>query len=117
MKKIILLSLVFGLISSSAYATYYKTNTSNCSEAAMLAELDRATALHRAVITDVKCGYNLAKRPEKPRMAPKPFPKHKVAAKKFVPRDVHPVTPVIVQVPTVTVVTVTETESCTCCGC
>ncbi len=112
MKKIILVSLLFGLVTSSAFATYYKTSTSNCSDAAMLAKLDRATAQHRAVITEVTCNYTV---PSKP--APV-APKRTIASKKFVHHEYRTPAPVVVYKPTVTVVAIEE-ETCTCfdCGC
>ena len=55
MKKIVLLSVLFGLFTNSASATYYKTYSANCDTRAMMAKLDRATADHRAVITEVQC--------------------------------------------------------------
>lgn len=106
MKKIVLLSLVFGLLTTSASATYYQTTTNNCSDAAMMAELDRATATHRAVVTDVTCEYTV----------PKTFAKAKSV---YVPRPRPVARPVIVRRPTVMVVSV-EQETCTCddyCGC
>jgi len=60
MKKIILLSVLFGLLTNSALATYYKTYTYNCNENAMAAKLDRATVDHRAVVTEVVCAKNHA---------------------------------------------------------
>ena len=79
MKKIILFSCLFSLITSSAFATYYKTNTYNCGDANMLAELDRATALHRAVITEVECDIPVAK--------PKPVVKNvKSIARPYIPK-------------------------------
>ena len=55
MKKIILLSVLFGLITNTAFASYYKTSTHNCEKAAMLDTLDVATAQYRAIITEVEC--------------------------------------------------------------
>ena len=123
MKKIILFSVVFGLITNAANATYYKTSTNTCDTANMLAELDRATALHRAVVTEIDCEYTVPTRPApsfvpEPKPMPKPAPKRVVAAKKFTNYQVREYKPVVVTyVPTVTVVTVTEQEICTCCDC
>lgn len=109
MKKIVLLSLVFGLLSGSAYATYYETFSPNCADAAMLADLDRATATHRAVITKTSCEYAA------PRPAPRVMPTRYVAAKRYVNRVQRVYQPVVVYRPVMTVVSVAET--CTCCNC
>ena len=74
MKKIILFSCLFSLITISANATYYQTTTEYCGDANMLAELDRATALHRAVITEIDCDYVKPVAPKK-HATPKPVPK------------------------------------------
>lgn len=107
MKKIILFSVLFGLITSSAFATYYKTTTSNCDTNAMLAKLDKATAQHRAVITEVTCDRQIARPAPKRFHAPKKYTHHV----KPMPR------PVFIPRPTVTVVSITEQENYSCCGC
>ena len=114
MKKIILVSLVFGLITNAAFATYYKTTTSNCSDAAMLAELDKATALHRAVVTDVTCEYTAPRVVQK--AAPAPAPVQTFRPTRFVKYPVADAQPV--RTPKAFLVTVTK-ETCTCddCGC
>ena len=112
MKKIILFSLAFGLITNSAFATYYKTSTSDCSDAAMLARLDSATAEHRAVITDVTCEYTV---PEVTHViTPAPI----VVKKPVVHRYVVKPRPVVVEYVPVTVIS-GEEEVCSCisCGC
>lgn len=116
MKKIILFSCLFGLITSAANATYYKTTTNNCGDANMMATLDNAVAAHRAVITEVTCDYTIPERPA-------PVAKHKprkMAAKKYVYRKhcAPAPAPVATYEPTIVVIGVT-TETCTCfdCGC
>ena len=127
MKKIILFSLVFGLIATTANATYYKTSTNNCSDANMLARLDAATAAHRAVITDVTCDYVVPVRPAPvmPRPVFKPAPRPvmpmpTVSESYFYEsieiEQVYEYKPVVV-VPTVTVVTEEDTCDCVTCGC
>ena len=115
MKKIILLSLVFGLITSSAFATYYQTTTSDCSDAAMMAELDRATALHRAVVTDVTCTYSMPKPAAK---VAKPAYKPAYKPTTYFYYEEYE-TVVVEPAPTVEVISVVEEESCSCvkCGC
>lgn len=112
MKKIILVSLLFGLITSSAFATYYKTTTSNCDTNAMLAKLDRATAQHRAVITEVSCNYTV------PKVTHVITPAPVVVKKPVIHHYVVKPRPVIVEYVPVTVVSVEE-DSCACvtCGC
>ena len=124
MKKIVLFSVLFGLFTSSAFATYYQTTTSNCSDAAMMARLDSATAEHRAVITDVTCEYSVPVVKPAPVVMPKP--KHYTMQKRFVNREVRPVRPiqvvqpvqivqpVIVHEPSFVVVSVVKEESCAC---
>ncbi len=128
MKKIILFSIVFGLISNSAFATYYKTSTNACGTANMLAELDRATALHRAVVTEIDCEYTVPTRPAPsfvakpkpmPRPMPKPTPKHvapQIVYETVVTETVCEPEPVII-VPTITVITEQEYCDCMTCGC
>ena len=142
MKKIILISVLFGLITNTASATYYKTSTINCDDIAMLEDLDHAVAVHRAVITELNCEHRVA------RVAPKPQPKPVYKPKKVVKPIVKPVKPivkpvvveqpvivkpvivkpaprpvihrVIRYVPTVTVISVSENsyDCCDCdCGC
>ena len=55
MKKILALSIVGMLASVAAHADYYETQTGNCDMNAMRAELNRAVADHRAVITKIVC--------------------------------------------------------------
>ena len=86
MKKIVLFIVFFGLITSSASATYYKADTFNCDDIAMLEDLDRAVATHRAVITELNCER---------RVAPKPQPKPVYKPKKVVKPIVKPVKPVV----------------------
>lgn len=107
MKKIIL-ALVIGLITNSAYSTYYQTTTNDCSDANMMARLDGAVAQHRAVITEITCDYT------KPVAKPKPVAKAKPVVK-HAPKP----QPIIVEYEPVTVVQITTTETCTCfdCGC
>lgn len=115
MKKIVL-ALIFGLMSTSCFATYYGTTTTNCNSGAMLAELDRAVATHRAVITEIKCNA--------PAPIMRPAPRHivqpvvHVAEPVVVERPVYVYRPVIVRRPTVTVVDVIqESDTCHDCGC
>lgn len=61
MKKIILVSVLFGLVLNPAFATRYKTSSFNCDRDAMLAQLDGATAEHRAVITEISCDGDAAR--------------------------------------------------------
>ncbi|MBQ3785225.1 MAG: hypothetical protein II843_02425 [Alphaproteobacteria bacterium] len=115
MKKIVL-ALAFCLISTPVFATYYGTTTTNCGDAAMLAELDRATATHRAVITEIKCNAPAPIVREIPRPVVRPVvyvEKPVVVAQPIVVRR-----PVIVEYVPVTVVSVEE-DVCTCdaCGC
>ena len=112
MKKIILFSVLFGLLTNSAFATYYKTTTSNCSDAAMLAKLDRATAEHRAVITEVSCDYTV------PTVTHVITPAPVVVKKPVIHHYVVKPRPVVVEYVPVTVVSVEE-DSCACvtCGC
>ena len=55
MKKIFALSIIGILASVSANAEYVELHTTNCDMNAMRAELNRAVAEHRAVITKVVC--------------------------------------------------------------
>jgi len=55
MKKIFALSICGILASVAANADYYETQTGNCDMNAMRAELNRAVADHRAVITKIVC--------------------------------------------------------------
>ncbi len=55
MKKILALSIVGIMAAASANADYFEFRTNNCDMNAMRAELDRAVAEHRAVITKVVC--------------------------------------------------------------
>jgi len=55
MKKILALSIVGILASVAAHADYYETQTGNCDMNSMRAELNRAVADHRAVITKIVC--------------------------------------------------------------
>lgn len=117
MKKIIL-ALAFGLITNSAYSTYYQTTTNDCSDANMMARLDGAVATHRAVITEITCDYTKPVAKPKPVAKAKPVVKH--APKKIV-RHEHRAPkpqPIVVKYEPVTVVQIT-TETCTCfdCGC
>ncbi len=123
MKRIILFSCLFGLITNAAFATYYSTTTNNCSDANMLNQLDSAVAQHRAVITEITCDYTV---PAKPAPTAKPAPRKRMAAKKYVhheyraPKPEPKQVPVIVEYePAITVVQITTTESCSCfdCGC
>jgi hypothetical protein len=128
MKKIILFSCLFSLISNSAFATYYKTSTNNCGTANMLAELDRATALHRAVVTEIDCEYTVPTRPAPsfvakpkpmPRPMPKPAPKRvapQIVYKSVAPQPVCEYEPVVV-VPIITIVSEQEYCDCVTCGC
>ena len=112
MKKIILFSCLFGLILSSANATYYSTTTNNCNDAAMRAHMDSAVAQHRAVITEVSCNYTV---PEITHViTPAPF----VVKKPIIHHYVVKPRPVIVEYVPITVVNV-EQDVCTCdaCGC
>ncbi|MBR6838201.1 MAG: hypothetical protein IKM94_01380 [Alphaproteobacteria bacterium] len=118
MKKIIL-ALAFGLITNSAYSTYYQTTTNDCSDANMMARLDGAVATHRAVITEITCDYTKPVAKPKPVAKAKPVVKH--APKKIV-RHEHRAPkpqPIVVKYEPVTVVQITTTETCTCfdCGC
>ncbi len=54
MKKIMILVALLPM-SAFGWGGYYNTRASNCDMAAMRAELDRATAQGRAVITTVRC--------------------------------------------------------------
>jgi len=110
MKKIIL-ALAFGLITNSAYSTYYQTTTNDCSDANMMARLDGAVATHRAVITEITCDYT------KPVAKPKPVAKAKHAPKKIVRHEHRAPKPqqIVVKYEPVTVVQITTTETCTCC--
>ena len=112
MKKIILLSVLFGLITNSAFATYYKTTTSNCSNAAMLSRLDKAAAQHRAVITEISCNYTV------PKVTHVVTPAPVVVKKPVIHQYVVKPRPVVVEYVPVTVVSVEE-ETCACfdCGC
>ena len=116
MKKIVIFSILLGLITTAANATYYKTTTNNCSDANMMATLDNATAAHRAVITEVTCDYTIPERPA-------PVAKHKprkMAAKHYVHHTYRAPAPqpVVKYEPTIVIVSQT-TETCTCfdCGC
>jgi len=113
MKKIVLLSVLFGLITNSAFATYYRTTTSNCGDAAMMAKLNRATADHRAVITEVTCDYTV------PQVTHVITPAPVVVKKPIIHHYVVKPRPVIVEYVPITVVSVSNTESCDCfdCGC
>lgn len=120
MKKIILFSCLFGLITNAAFATYYKTTTEFCGDANMRSELDSAVATHRAVITEITCDYVKPTASAK-RATPKPMPR-KVAAKKYVHQQYRAPKPqpiVVEYEPEITVVQITTTETCTCfdCGC
>lgn len=110
MRKIVLLSVLFGLITNSVFATYYRTTTSNCSDAAMRAKLNRATADHRAVITEVSCDYTV------PQVTHVITPAPVVVRKPIVHHYVVKPRPVIVEYVPVTVVSVEE-ESCACMTC
>lgn len=55
MKKILALSIVGIMVSVVAHADYFETQTGNCDMNAMRAELNRAVADKRAVITKVVC--------------------------------------------------------------
>lgn len=55
MKKILALSFVGIMAVAAANADYYETQTGNCDMNAMRAELNRAVADHRAVITKIVC--------------------------------------------------------------
>ncbi len=129
MKKIVLVSVILGLLTYSANATYYKTSTNNCSDANMMATLDNAVAVHRAVITEVTCDYTVPEKPapvvKKPAPVAKPAPvvKHKprkMAAKHYVHHkySAPAQAPVVTYEPTIVIVSQT-TETCTCfdCGC
>jgi hypothetical protein len=61
MKKIVLFSLIAGLISSVAIADVYQESINTCDEAEMRAALDRATADKRAVITIVECDNGIVR--------------------------------------------------------
>lgn len=114
MKKVILISVLLGLVTNSAFATYYKTTTSNCNPDAMLATVNSATAEHRAVITEVTCEHAIP-RPVKQKFV-RPAPKHFVANKKFVRHAQRKYVPVITYVPAIRIITVTE-KTCSCCDC
>lgn len=55
MKKIVLFSLIAGLMTGVSFADVYQESIDTCDEAEMRAALDRATADKRAVITIVEC--------------------------------------------------------------
>lgn len=55
MKKIFAVSVMALLATAAANADYYETYTSNCDMNAMRAELNRAVAENRAVITKITC--------------------------------------------------------------
>ena len=55
MKKILALSIIGIMASVAAHADYYETRTGNCDMNAMRAELNRAVADKRAVITKIVC--------------------------------------------------------------
>ena len=115
MKKIVL-ALAFCLISTPVFATYYGTTTTNCGDAAMLAELDRATATHRAVITEIKCNA--------PAPIVREIPRPVVRPVVYVEKPVVVEQPIVVRRPVIVrrapvVVTPVVTEACVCddCGC
>ena len=60
MKKILALSIVGIMASVAANADYYETRTGNCDMNSMRAELNRAVADHRAVITKIVCEESTA---------------------------------------------------------
>jgi len=60
MKKILALSIVGIMAAASANADYFEFRTNNCDMNAMRAELNRAVAEHRAVITKVICEETIA---------------------------------------------------------
>ena len=112
MKKIILFSCLFGLILSSANATYYSTTTNNCNDAAMRARMDSAVAQYRAVITEVSCNYTV------PEITHVITPAPVVVKKPIIHHYVVKPRPVIVEYVPVTVVSVEEDVcSCMTCGC
>ena len=120
MKKIILFSCLFGLITNAAFASYYKTTTTFCGDENMMSELDSAVATHRAVITEITCDYVKPTAPAK-RIAPQPAPR-KVASKKYIHHEYRAPKPqpvVVEYEPAITVVQITTTTECTCitCGC
>lgn len=115
MKKIVL-ALALSLMSTPVFATYYATTTTNCNAAAMLADLDRAVATHRAVITEIKCNA--------PAPIVREIPRPVVRPVVYVERPVIVEQPVVVRRPVIVrrapvVVTPVVTESCVCddCGC
>lgn len=55
MKKLTLVAIFMATISGAGASDYYETFVRDCNPAAMRAELDRAAAAHRSVITVVKC--------------------------------------------------------------
>ena len=61
MKKIFALSVIGIMAVATANADYYETYTSNCDMNAMRAELNRAVADKRAVITKITCENTIAK--------------------------------------------------------
>lgn len=60
MKKTLALSIVGIIVSVVAHADYYETRTGNCDMNTMRAELNRAVADKRAVITKIICEETIA---------------------------------------------------------
>ncbi len=60
MKKIVALSIMGIMATVCANADYYETYTTNCDMNAMRAELNRAVAENRAVITKITCENTIA---------------------------------------------------------
>ena len=60
MKKILAVSIIGIMAVAAANADYYETYTNNCDMNAMRAELNRAVADKRAVITKITCENTVA---------------------------------------------------------
>ncbi len=55
MKKIVLVSVLCGLVATPGFATRFQDTSDNCNLDAMMNQLNNATAENRAVITEIKC--------------------------------------------------------------